>query len=129
MTREQRLERCLGFFASVIKSGEPWTATCEAEYRAALSPSPASTPSAQEEPCPRCEKRKREGVRGPVCDHREKAPVPSPAAPDEEKGLWVCICGAGNFEAKCIRCGTGRAPGKGGCPPPAGANLDSDPST
>lgn len=31
-----RLKRCLGFFASVIKSGEPWTETCEREYRAAL---------------------------------------------------------------------------------------------
>jgi hypothetical protein len=30
------LERCLRFFASVIKSGEAWTATCEAQYRAAL---------------------------------------------------------------------------------------------
>ena len=34
--RIARLERCLGFFASVIKSGEPWTETCEREYRAAL---------------------------------------------------------------------------------------------
>lgn len=33
--------RCLGFFASVIKSGETWTATCEAEYRAALASAPA----------------------------------------------------------------------------------------
>lgn len=32
-----RLHRCLGFFASVIKSGEPWTATCESEYQAALN--------------------------------------------------------------------------------------------
>ena len=31
------LRRCLGFFASVIKSGEPWTETCEREYRAALA--------------------------------------------------------------------------------------------
>jgi hypothetical protein len=30
------LEGCLRFFASVIKSGEAWTATCEAQYRAAL---------------------------------------------------------------------------------------------
>ncbi len=28
-----KLRRCLGFFASVIKSGESWTATCEREYR------------------------------------------------------------------------------------------------
>lgn len=28
--------RCLGFFASAIKSGEPWTDTCEAQYRSAL---------------------------------------------------------------------------------------------
>lgn len=31
-----RLARCLGFFASVIKSGEPWTQTCEREYQSAL---------------------------------------------------------------------------------------------
>lgn len=30
-----RLRTCLGFFASVIKCGEPWTDTCEAEYRKA----------------------------------------------------------------------------------------------
>lgn len=35
--REAKLRACLGFFASVIKSGEPWTATCEQRYRAALS--------------------------------------------------------------------------------------------
>lgn len=35
-----RLRQCLGFFASVIKSGESWTETCEKEYRAALTPSP-----------------------------------------------------------------------------------------
>jgi len=29
------VERCLNFFASVIKSGESWSATCEAEFRAA----------------------------------------------------------------------------------------------
>lgn len=28
--------RCLGFFASVIKSGEPWTSVCEHEYSEAL---------------------------------------------------------------------------------------------
>lgn len=27
---------CLAFFASVIKSGEPWTATCQREYDAAM---------------------------------------------------------------------------------------------
>lgn len=27
-----RLARCLGFFASVIKSGEPWTEDCQREY-------------------------------------------------------------------------------------------------
>lgn len=38
---EATLRRCLGFFASVIKSGEPWTETCEREYREALAhPSP-----------------------------------------------------------------------------------------
>jgi NTP pyrophosphatase (non-canonical NTP hydrolase) len=31
-----RRASCLGFFASVIKSGELWTETCEQEYRAAL---------------------------------------------------------------------------------------------
>lgn len=31
-----KLLETMCFFASVIKSGEPWTATCEAEYRAAL---------------------------------------------------------------------------------------------
>lgn len=38
------VSRCLGFFASVIKSGEPWTETCQREYDAAISalePSPA----------------------------------------------------------------------------------------
>ena len=35
--REAKLRACLGFFASVIKSGEPWTATCEQRYRAALA--------------------------------------------------------------------------------------------
>ena len=29
---------CLGFFASVIKSGEPWTETCQRMYDAALPP-------------------------------------------------------------------------------------------
>jgi len=33
--------RCLGFFASVIKSGEPWTDTCQKEYEAATA-SPAN---------------------------------------------------------------------------------------
>ncbi|EPP4478851.1 hypothetical protein LD849_08165 [Salmonella enterica] len=31
----KEVSRCLGFFASVIKSGEPWTATCQREYDAA----------------------------------------------------------------------------------------------
>jgi|SRR5580693_1235653 hypothetical protein len=31
------LRHCLGFFASVIKSGEPWTDVCEKEYRAAMN--------------------------------------------------------------------------------------------
>lgn len=30
--------RALGFFASVIMSGEPWTEVCEQRYRAALAP-------------------------------------------------------------------------------------------
>lgn len=32
-----RLQRCLGFFASAIKSGEGWSLTCEREYRAAIA--------------------------------------------------------------------------------------------
>lgn len=36
-TAADALATCLGFFASVIKSGEPWTETCEREYRAALA--------------------------------------------------------------------------------------------
>ena len=36
----ERLDRCLAFFASVIKSGEPWTETCEREYAAASSSLP-----------------------------------------------------------------------------------------
>jgi hypothetical protein len=32
----RKMRECLHFFASVIKSGEPWTATCEREYLAAL---------------------------------------------------------------------------------------------
>ena len=32
-----RMQTALGFFSSVIKSGEPWTETCEREYRAALA--------------------------------------------------------------------------------------------
>src|SRR4051794_33592388 len=39
----QRLRRCLGFFASVIKSGEPWTETCQREYDEALSPQGAAS--------------------------------------------------------------------------------------
>jgi hypothetical protein len=34
--RAERLARCLGFFASVIKAGEPWTDACEAAYQEAL---------------------------------------------------------------------------------------------
>ena len=33
----QKLRKTLGFFASVIKSGEPWTETCEREYQAATT--------------------------------------------------------------------------------------------
>jgi hypothetical protein len=32
----ERLRSCLGFFASVIKSGERWSEMCEDRYRAAL---------------------------------------------------------------------------------------------
>ncbi len=35
--RIAQLERCIGFFASVIKSGEPWTATCQREYEAVFA--------------------------------------------------------------------------------------------
>ena len=42
--------RVVGFFASVIKSGEPWTETCEAEMRALLSAPPA--PATQDETAP-----------------------------------------------------------------------------
>lgn len=38
--RITRLERCLAFFASAIKCGEPWSKTCEDEYLAAASSSP-----------------------------------------------------------------------------------------
>jgi hypothetical protein len=31
------LEKCLRFFASAIKSGEPWTETCQGEYERALA--------------------------------------------------------------------------------------------
>lgn len=31
------LKKCLGFFVSVIKSGEPWTQTCQREYDKALN--------------------------------------------------------------------------------------------
>lgn len=40
MEREERLRRCLGFFASVIKSGEPWTDTCQKDYDEALAADP-----------------------------------------------------------------------------------------
>ncbi len=32
MDHVERLSGCLAFFASVIKSGERWTETCQAEY-------------------------------------------------------------------------------------------------
>jgi hypothetical protein len=38
----ERLRHCLGFFSSVIKSGEPWTETCEREYKQALMPQEAA---------------------------------------------------------------------------------------
>lgn len=40
--------RVLGFFASVIKSGEPWTATCAAEYEAARAKTQAAISKATE---------------------------------------------------------------------------------
>lgn len=39
-----RVASTLCFFASVIKSGEPWTVTCENEFRAALAILGAATP-------------------------------------------------------------------------------------
>lgn len=38
--RFEQAQRTLAFFASVIKSGEPWTATCEAEYRKVMNNPP-----------------------------------------------------------------------------------------
>jgi hypothetical protein len=38
-----RLQRRANFFASVIKSGEAWSGTCEQEYRAALATSSGLT--------------------------------------------------------------------------------------
>ncbi|HDG1711231.1 TPA: hypothetical protein PFE25_004448 [Kluyvera ascorbata] len=36
--------RCLGFFASVIKSGEEWTSVCQHEYSEALkAPEPKTS--------------------------------------------------------------------------------------
>ncbi len=35
---KEKAQRCLGFFASVIKSGESWTKTCQRDYDAALKP-------------------------------------------------------------------------------------------
>ncbi len=42
-----RKDHCLAFFQSVIRSGEPWTETCEREYAAATSslPSPPKDPT------------------------------------------------------------------------------------
>lgn len=37
-----KAQRCLGFFASVIKSGESWTDTCQREYEAAIEPQTAA---------------------------------------------------------------------------------------
>jgi len=38
----RRLKQCLAFFASVIRSGEPWSEDCEAMYRNA-TPTPADS--------------------------------------------------------------------------------------
>jgi hypothetical protein len=35
-TALSKARRCLGFFASVIKSGESWTATCQREFDNAM---------------------------------------------------------------------------------------------
>jgi hypothetical protein len=37
MTTMESVTRCLNFFASAIRSGEPWTEACEREYQAALA--------------------------------------------------------------------------------------------
>lgn len=34
---KENIQRCLGFFASVIKSGEAWTSTCQTEYDTAIN--------------------------------------------------------------------------------------------
>lgn len=53
-------KQTLAFFASVIKSGEPWTGTCQKAYDEAMaalaSPMTALTPAAEEEgeSCPLC---------------------------------------------------------------------------
>lgn len=36
LDRARRLGECLAFLASVIKSGEPWSQTCERMYREAV---------------------------------------------------------------------------------------------
>ena len=42
--QNNRLRRCLGFFASVIKSGESWSDTCQSEYDEAIRSDIAPTP-------------------------------------------------------------------------------------
>lgn len=36
----RQAQQCVKFFSSVIKSGEPWTDTCQREYNAALEYQP-----------------------------------------------------------------------------------------
>ena len=49
------ISRCLGFFASAIKSGEPWTDTCQREYDTALAAlQRLNVQSMQPKQCPRC---------------------------------------------------------------------------
>jgi len=40
---------CLGFFASVIKSGEPWSETCQREYDRVLALAAASPATEESE--------------------------------------------------------------------------------
>lgn len=44
--RAGALHQCVNFFASVIKSGEPWTETCQLEYNKAISDNETETQEA-----------------------------------------------------------------------------------
>ncbi len=45
MTVPAEVIKCLSFFASAIKSGEPWTETCQRDYDAALRAAGRNTTS------------------------------------------------------------------------------------